>query len=180
VLKLLAAKPDAVFIAASGTSAALPQKGLRERSYAGKIYQTNGVSNTEFLRIGGKDVEDTLFPAGPVLVAEQLPDSSPVKKSGMAYVKASEDKYGKGMRSAFPAYTWDAGNLIVSAIPGALKVAQPGTPEFRSALRDGIEHTKEFAGAHGIFNMSPTDHVGLDQRSIVMVTIKNSTWKLAP
>jgi branched-chain amino acid transport system substrate-binding protein len=180
VLKVLASRPDAVFIAASGTSAALPQKALREHGYTGKIYQTNGVSNTEFLRIGGKDVEGTLFPAGPVIVAEQLPDDSPVKKSAMTYLRAYEAKYGRGMVSAFPAYTWDAGNLIAHAIPGALKVAQPGTMEFRSALRDSIEHTKDFAGAHGVFNMSPTDHVGLDQRSSVMVTIKNGVWRLAP
>ena len=98
VLKLMAAKPDAVLIAGSGTPAALPQKTLKERGYTGKIYQTHGVANDDFLRVGGKDVEGTFLPAGPVLVAEQLPDSHPVKKTALAYVAAYEAAYGKGTR----------------------------------------------------------------------------------
>ena len=73
MLKIVAAKPDAVLIAGSGTPAALPQRTLKERGYAGKYYQTHGVANNDFLRVGGKDVEGTLLPAGPVLVAAQLP-----------------------------------------------------------------------------------------------------------
>jgi branched-chain amino acid transport system substrate-binding protein len=60
----------------------------------------------------------------------------------------------------------------------ALKKAQPGTPEFRSALRDAIEGVKNMAGAHGIFNLSPTDHLGLDQRARVMVKVENGAWVL--
>ena len=37
---------------------------------------------------------------------------------------------------------------------------------------------KSVAGAHGVFNMSPQDHLGLDQRARVMVQIENGTWKL--
>ena len=81
VLKLMAAKPDAVLVAGSGTPAALPQKTLKERGYAGRYYQTHGVANADFLRVGGKDVEGTFLPSGPVLVADQLPASNPVKKS---------------------------------------------------------------------------------------------------
>ena len=67
-----------------------------------------------------------------------------------------------------------------AAIPVALKTAQPGTPAFRSALRDALEAVKEAPGAHGIFNMSAADHVGLDQRARVMVKIENGAWKYAP
>jgi branched-chain amino acid transport system substrate-binding protein len=62
----------------------------------------------------------------------------------------------------------------------ALKKAQPGTPEFRAALRDALENIKEVPGAHGVFNMSPTDHLGLDQRARVMVKIEGGAWKLQP
>ncbi|CAG1018712.1 Leu/Ile/Val-binding protein [Burkholderiaceae bacterium] len=179
-LKLMAARPDAVLIAGSGTPAALPQKTLKERGYAGKIYQTHGVANADFLRVGGKDVEGTWLPAGPVLVADQLPAGHPVKKSAAAYVAAYEAAYGKGTVSTFGAHAWDAGQLMAAAIPGALKKAQPGTPEFRAALRDALEQVKELAGAHGIFNMSPTDHLGLDQRARVMVKIENGAWKFQP
>jgi len=177
-LKLMAAKPDAILIAGSGTPAALPQKTLKERGYAGKIYQTHGVANNDFLRVCGKDCEGTLLPAGPVLVAAQLPNDHPVKKSALAYIEAYEKVHGKGSVSTFGAHAWDTGILLQVAIPVALKTAQPGTKEFRVALRNALEGVKNAAGAHGIFNMSPNDHLGLDQRAAVMVMIKNGTWEL--
>lgn len=178
VLKLYAAKPDAILIAGSGTPAALPQKTLKQRGYAGKVYQTHGVANNDFLRVCGADCEGTFLPAGPVLVADQLPADNPVRKSAQEYVSKYEAAFGKGSVSTFGAHAWDAGTLLVSAVPAALKVAQPGTPEFRAALRDSLEGLKEVAGAHGIFNMSPTDHLGLDQRSRVMVQIKGGHWQM--
>jgi branched-chain amino acid transport system substrate-binding protein len=178
ILKILAANPDAVLIAGSGTPAALPQKTLKERGYKGKIYQTHGVANNDFLRVCGKDCEGTWLPSGPILVAEQLPDANPVKKSSLAYKSAYEKAYGAGSVSTFGGHAWDAGILLANAVPAALKAGQPGTPAFRKGLRDAIENTKEVAGAHGIFNMSPTDHLGFDQRSRVMVQIVDGKWKL--
>jgi branched-chain amino acid transport system substrate-binding protein len=178
VLKIISARPDAVLIAGSGTPAALPQKTLKERNFGGKIYQTHGVANNDFLRVCGKDCEGTFLPAGPVLVADQLPADHPVKKSALAYVTAYEAAHGKGSTSTFGAHAWDTGVLLQAAIPAALKKAQPGTKEFRAALRDALEGVKNAAGAHGIFNMTPTDHLGLDQRAAVMVQITDGTWKL--
>ena len=180
VLKLIAAKPDAVLIAGSGTPAALPQKTLKERGYAGRYYQTHGVANADFLRVGGKDVDGTFLPSGPVLVADQLPAMHPVRKSALAYVAAYEAAHGKGSVSTFGAHAWDAGLLMAAAIPAALKKAQPGTPAFRAALRDALEGVTDMPGAHGIFSMSPTDHLGLDQRARVMVKIDNGAWKYQP
>lgn len=178
VLQLISARPDAILIAGSGTPAALPQKTLKERGYAGAIYQTHGVANNDFLRVCGRDCEGTFLPAGPVLVAEQLPDSNPVKASAMEYIKAYEAAHGKGSVSTFGAHAWDSGVMLKAAVPEALKSAQPGTPEFRAALRDALENMKEVAAAHGIYSMSPTDHLGLDQRARVMVQVVNGTWKL--
>lgn len=178
VLKVLAAKPDAVLVGASGVPAVLPQKTLKDRGYAGKIYQTHGVANADFLRVGGKDVEGAILPAGPVLVADQLPDTNPNKKVGLNYVTLYEAKYGKDSVSTFGAHLWDAGLLMQKAIPVALKKAKPGTAEFRSALRDALEGSRNVIGAHGIFNLSPTDHLGLDARSRVMVQVVDNTWKL--
>ena len=176
VLKLISAQADAILIAASGTPAALPQKTLKERGYTGKIYQTHGVANNDFLRVCGKDCEGTFLPAGPVLVADQLPNDNPVKKSALAYVNAYEKAHGKGSVSTFGAHAWDTGVLLQAAVPAALKKAKPGTKEFRAALRDALEASKEVAGAHGIFNMSPNDHLGLDQRAAVMVQIRDGKW----
>jgi branched-chain amino acid transport system substrate-binding protein len=178
VLKLQAAKPDAILIAGSGTPAALPQITLKERGYTGLVYQTHGVANADFLRVGGKNVEGTFLPAGPVLVASQLPATNPVRKSAQEYVSKYEAAFGKDSVSTFGGHAWDAGQLLIAAIPVALKKAQPGTPEFHAALRDALENVKDVAGAHGIFNMSPTDHLGLDQRARVMVKIEKGTWKV--
>ena len=180
VLKLIAAKPDAVLIGASGTPAALPQKTLKERGYAGRYYQTHGVANGDFLRVGGKDVDGTFLPSGPVLVADQLPTTHPVRKSAQAYVAAYEAAYGKGSVSTFGGHAWDAGLLMAAAVPVALQRAQPGTAAFRAALRDALEGVANMPGAHGIFSMSATDHLGLDQRARVMVKIDNGAWKYQP
>jgi branched-chain amino acid transport system substrate-binding protein len=179
ILKILAAKPDAVLVGGSGTPAALPQKTLKERGYTGRIYQTHGVANADFLRVCGKDCEGTFLPAGPMLVADQLPADNPVKKSATAYVTAYEKANGKGSVSTFGGHAWDAALLLQNAVPVALKAGQPGTKAFRAALRDALEKTTDLPGAHGIFNMSPTDHLGLDQRARVMVKIENGGWKYA-
>ena len=175
-LKLMAAKPDAILIGGSGTPAALPQKALKERGFTGQIYQTHGVANRDFLRVCGKDCEGTWVPVGPMVVAQQLPDSHPVKKSALEYVRAYDAKFGKDSAVAFGGYAWDAIVLLRNAIPVALKKAEPGTKEFRAALRDALEGVKDVPGAHGIFNMSPTDHLGLDQRSAVMSQIKDGNF----
>ena len=179
VLKVMAAAPDAVLIAGSGTPAATPQVGLKEKGYKGAIYQTHGVANNDFLRVGGKDVEGTWLPAGPVLVAAQLPDSNGLKKSALEYITKYESAYGAGSVSTFGAHAWDAGLLLAHAVPVALKKGKPGTKEFRAALRDALEATKELHGAHGVFNMTASDHLGFDQRAAVMVKIENGKWKVA-
>ena len=178
ILKIMSTNPDAILIAGSGTPAALPQKTLKEKGYKGRIYQTHGVANNDFLRVCGKDCEGTLLPAGPVLVAAQLPDSNPVKKTALDYIKKYEGAHGPGSVSTFGAHAWDAGLLLANAVPAALKKGKPGSKEFRAALRDALEGTKELHAAHGVFNMTKTDHLGFDQRSRVMVKSEGGKWVL--
>ncbi|PKO35362.1 MAG: branched-chain amino acid ABC transporter substrate-binding protein [Betaproteobacteria bacterium HGW-Betaproteobacteria-7] len=178
ILKILSARPDAVLIGGAGTPAALPQRSLKEKGFKGLIYQTHGAANNDFLRVCGKDCEGTVLPTGPVLVAAQLPADNPVKKPALDYVTKYEAVHGKGSVNAFGAYAWDAGGLFASAVPSALKKAQPGTREFRTALRTALESTKELAGAHGVVNTSANDHLGLDQRSRVLVVVKDGAWQL--
>lgn len=181
VLKLLASKPDGILIAGSGTPVALPQRELISRGYKGQIYQTHGAANNDVLRVCGKDCEGMILPAGPLLVADQLPDSNPVKKSALVYQAAYDAKYGAGTMNTFGGHMWDAGMLINSAIPVALKTgAKPGTPEFRAALRDALEQVKNLAASQGIFNMSPTDHAGLDERGRVIVKVVDGKWTYQP
>ncbi len=180
VLKMLATKPQAVLVAGAGTPAALPQKTLRERGFKGVIYQTHGAANADFLRVGGKDVEGTILPSGPFLVAEQLPDSNPTKAVSLDYTHRYNEMYGPNTASTFGANAYDAMLLFKAAVPSALAKAKPGTPEFRAALRDGIEGLHGVVLEHGIATMSPTDHNGFDTSARVMVTIQNGAWKLMP
>jgi len=180
VLKLVAAKPDAVLIAGAGTPAALPQKALHERGYAGQYYQTHGIANNDFLRVGGKDVEGTVLPAGPILVASQLPETNPIKGVASDYVRRYEAAQGPGTVATFGGHAFDAALMLEAAIPVALKTAKPGTAEFRSALRDALEGANGLVLTHGISTMSATDHNGFDDRARVMVTIKDGAWKLLP
>lgn len=178
VLKLMSANPDAVLVGASGTPGVLPMRTLRERGYKGQIYQTHGVANADFLRLAGNSDEGVLLPTGPVLVAEQLPDSHPSKPIAFNYVTRYEAKYGIHSRNNFGAHAYDAYLVLDSAVANAAKKAAPGTPEFRSALRDAIEATKELPVTHGVISMSKQDHSGFDERGRVLITIYKDNWKI--
>ena len=180
VLKVMAAKPDAVLVGGAGTPAALPQKTLKERGYKGLYYQTHGAANADFLRIGGKDVEGTFLPVGPVVVAAQLPDSNPVKPVALDYIARYEAAYGAGSATSFGAHAYDAFLMLQAAIPVALQKGKPGTAEFRAALRDALEQLHDLVLTHGVANTTAQDHNGFDTRARVMVTIKDGAWKLLP
>ena len=179
-LKVIAANPDAVYIFAAGTPGALPQIELARRGYKGAVYQTQGVANNDFLRVGGKELDGGYMTVAPALVPEQLPESNPIKKVALDYVQKYEAKYGAGSRSLFGATAWDAMLIAQQAAREALKKAKPGTPEFRVALRDAIEGLRDFVGAEGVYSMSAQDHNGVDARSQVLVKIENGAWKLQP
>lgn len=180
ILKLMAAKPDAILIAGAGTPAALPQRTLVERGYKGRIYQTHGIASTEFLKVGGKDVESTLFPTGPVVVARELPAGHPVRKVAVEFADRYEAKYGPNTVTQFAGDAWGAWQLLDNATARALKTsAKPGTPAFRAALRDALETTRDLTVPNGVLNLNTQDHQGFDQRSRVMGIIKNGRFAYA-
>jgi len=179
-LKVIAAKPDAVLIVGAGSAAAMPQINLRERGWAGPIYQTHGAASPDLIRVGGKHMDGAILPAGPVLVAEQLPDTSPIKAVALDYVMAFEKAHGPNSRTQFGAHGHDALKLLQRIVPVALKKAPPGTPAFRQALRDAIFSSKEVAGTHGVYNFKPGDLYGVDERARVIVKLENGLWKLVP
>lgn len=177
-VQMISAKPDAVYIFSFGTPGATPQMELLKRGYKGIIYQTHGVANADYLRLGGAALNGTLLAVAPVLVAEQLPDENPTKKPGLEYVTKYEGKYGPGTRSLFGSTAWTAYNMLDATIPLAMQKAKPGTAEFRSALRDALEGMKEVVSPEGVFNMNPGNHNGLDARGQVMVKVEDGKWKL--
>jgi branched-chain amino acid transport system substrate-binding protein len=179
-LKVVAAKPDAVLIVGAGSAAAMPQINLRERGWTGAVYQTHGAASPDLVRVGGKSMNGTVMPAGPMLVAEQLPAASPVKPVALTYVTGFEKAHGAHTRTQFGAHAYDALVLLQRALPVALKKAKSGTPEFRRALRDALESEKEIALSHGVVNFSPTDHSGFDGRGVVMLRIADGRFELLP
>jgi len=178
VIKLLTSRPDAVLVVGGGTPAALPHVTLVERGYKGQIYQTHGAPSAAFLKVGGRNVEGGIFVAGPLLAWDQLPESAHTRKTVTTYVKNYESRFGAGTVSSFGGHMWDAWALLESAIPEAMKKAEPGTEAFRVALRDALEATRDVVGVHGVYNMSPTDHFGHDERSRVLLRVENGAFKL--
>jgi branched-chain amino acid transport system substrate-binding protein len=178
-LKLIAAKPDAVLIAAVGGPAVLPQATLYDHGYKGRVYQTHAVATDDFIRLGKEKVEGTVLAAGSMLVIDDIAPGDPIKKVAGAYMASYEKQFG--VRPAtFGANTYDAGLLLRQAIPIALKKAKPGTEDFRVALRDALEQQRDVIGCQGVFNMSATNHNGMDERARVLVIVKDGRFRLLP
>ena len=178
-LKLIAAKPDAVLIAAVGGPAVLPQATLFDQGYKGRVYQTHAVATEDFIKLGKEKVEGTVLAAGPMLVIDEIPDSNPTKKVAQGYIAAYEKQFGS-KPATFGANTWDGGILLERAIPSALKAGQPGTEAFRAALRDALEKERDVVGTQGVFNMSATNHNGMDERARVLVIVRDGKFRLLP
>ena len=178
-LKVISSKPDAVLVAGVGGPGVLPQTTLRDQGYKGTIYQTHGVATDDFIRLGREKVEGTILAAGPMLVIDEVPASNPIRKVALDYINAYEKQFGQ-KPATFGANTWDAGLILERAIPVAAKNAKPGTEAFRVALRDAIEQEREVVGCQGVFNMSPTNHNGMDERARVLVTVKDGKFRLLP
>ncbi len=175
-LKLTSANPDAILVVASGSGAAMPHKGLIERGYKGKIYQTHAAATPDLMRIGGKDVEGGYVSSGPAVVAEQLPDNHPSKKAAVDFVTNYEKAYGAGSRNQFAAHSYDAAIVLQKIVPMALKKAKPGTPEFRAALRDAMETMGRTVFSHGVMNWSATDHWGYTNETAVLLQVKGGKF----
>ena len=180
VLKMMAAKPDAVLLGGAATQGALPPLALAERGYKGPLYGTPALLNTDFIRVGGKSVEGVLVSAGPVIVAEQLPDTHFSKKISMTFREDYQKANGAPPSDGFSAYSFDSWLIFLDAAKRAMAKAKPGTPEFRTALRDAIFTTKDVVGTHAIYNFKPGESYGVDDRSLVLVRLVNGQWKYEP
>jgi branched-chain amino acid transport system substrate-binding protein len=175
-LKLIAANPDAILIGAAGTGAGMPQAELRDRGYKGLIYQTHGAASIDFIRIAGKAAEGVLMAAGPVMNPEGQPDDALTKKPGLALNTAYEAKYGADSRSQFAGHAYDVFEVLKRVVPAALKTAKPGTPEFREAIRQALLSEREIAASQGVYNYTETDRNGVDERSRILLTVKDGKY----
>ena len=178
-LHIVAAAPDAVMTGGSGTPGALPFIALRERGYTKEIYGTPAIINPDFIRVGGAAVEGVIASTGPVVVADQLPDSYPTKKIALEYQAAYQKANNEPARGAFGPYAFDGWLVLLDSAKRALATgAKPGTPEFRAALRDAMVTAKDVVGTHGVYNFKPGESFGVDKRALVLVKLVDGKWKL--
>ncbi len=177
VAKLISVKPDAVLVAGVAAGAALPHSQLTDAGYKGMVFHTHGSATGAFLQIGGKKVEGALVVGPALLVIDEIADSNPVKKVAMDFVGPYEKQFGS-RPPIFGAGVYDAGLMLARAIPEAAKKAKAGTPEFRAALRDALESTKDMTTSQGIVTVTAQDHSGFDQRGTVLITVKDGKFAL--
>jgi branched-chain amino acid transport system substrate-binding protein len=178
VLKIVAARPDAVMTGGSGTPGALPYLALAERGFKGGVYGQHGLINPDFVRVAGASANGSFMPTGPVIVAEQLPSEYPTKKLALDFRNTFQKVNNAPTTDAFSAYSFDG--YMVFADAAARAKGEPGTPAFRQALRDAIFSGKEVAGTHGVYNFKPGNLYGVDERARVIVRLDNGQWKLVP
>jgi branched-chain amino acid transport system substrate-binding protein len=175
--KVRASGAQALVVHAIPPAAPIVTRNFRDLGLTIPLIHNHGVGNKPFLDLSAGAANGVIFPIGKMLVAEELPDTDPQKKTLLDFVTWYEKATGKP-RSTFAGHAWDALQIvfpILSRLPADMPLA-----DARARIRDEIEKTRNFVGTGGIFNMSPEDHVGLDERSMVLVRIEGGTWRYFP
>ncbi|MBI4637714.1 MAG: ABC transporter substrate-binding protein [Candidatus Rokubacteria bacterium] len=163
------ANPQAVVIWSIPPSASVATKNYADLGIRAPLLQSHGVGNKRYIELAGPASNNVVFPAGKLLVAEQLADNDPQKPVLLAYARDFEAKYGP--RNTFGGHAWDAIQLVARAME------KSGTD--RAKVRTAIESTRNFVGITGVFDFSPSEHNGLDRRAVTMIQIVDGQWKLA-
>lgn len=145
-------------------------KNARQIGFKGAIFQSHGFGNIKYVEAAGPAADGVIFPAGRLLVADELPKDNPQRAVLLGYKKDYESRYHEAA-STFGGHAYDAFLLLKRGIEKAGRVNE-------SAVRSAIEHLKGVVGTGGIFNLSPTDHNGLDVNAFVMLTVKNGKFVL--
>lgn len=174
-------RPQAVIVWGIAEDSARMVRALRERGFGGDIYLSHGVGAPAFLELAGEAAEGVRMPMGPLLVAQELAGTHPVRESALAYREAYAAEFGEERLTSFGAHLYDAVGLIEGAV--AYAAEQGGfdpadLPAARAAIRSALEGMGPYHGAGGVFDYSGTDHQGLDERAVVMVEVREGGWRL--
>jgi branched-chain amino acid transport system substrate-binding protein len=167
--KVKAVNPQATVIWSIPPSASIATKNYADLGIKAPMFQSHGVGNKKYIELAGPASNGVLFPAGKLLVAEQLADNDVQKPVLQAYARDFEAKFGP--RNTFGGHAWDAVYIVLGAMEKA------GTD--RAKVRSAIEATRNFVGITGVFNFSPADHNGLDRRAATMIQIVDGQWRIA-
>ena len=145
-------------------------KNMKQLGMNMPLFQSHGFGNPKYVQQAGVAAEGILFPAGRLLVVDELPDSNPQKPVLAAYKKDYESRYKEDV-STFGGHGYDSLMIVVEALKKA------GAPD-RDKVRDAIENLKGVVGTAGVFNYSPTDHTGLDLNAFEMLTVKDGKFTI--
>jgi branched-chain amino acid transport system substrate-binding protein len=167
--RVKAAGPQATVIWSIPPSASLATKNYADLGIPAPLFQSHGVGNKRYIELAGPASNGVQFPAGKLLVAEQLADNDPQKPVLLAYARDFEARYGP--RNTFGGHAWDAIQLVLRAVEKA-------GPD-RAGVRAAIEGTRNFVGITGVFDFSPADHNGLDRRAVTMIQVVDGQWRMA-
>ena len=143
-------------------------KNMRQAGWDVPLFQSHGFGNIKYVEAGGAAAEGIIFPAGRLLIAEDLSDDNPQKALLIKYKNDYEAKYPDDKVSTFGGHAYDALTILVAAIEKA------GLD--KEKVRDAIENLQGVAGTAGVFNFSPEDHNGLDINSFEMLTVKDGKF----
>ncbi len=171
--KITAANPDAIVCWTIGPAGPIVAKNIKQLNIKTPLFQCHGQPGPNYIELAGTASEGNMMPATKLMAWEQLPDSDPQKKVIKEFVHLYNDVYHYNKDypiNTHSGYAWDAIYIVANAMKKA------GTnPE---KLREAIEHTKNYVGISGIYNLTPEDHNGLDTNSMIMVRIQDGKWKL--
>jgi branched-chain amino acid transport system substrate-binding protein len=168
--KIKRAKAQAVVCWGTPPGPAIVAKNMKQLALDIPLVCSHGVANKTFLNIAGDAANGVVFPAGRLLVVDQIPADHPQVPILKEYSQKYQDATGKPA-DTFGGHAWDAIQLVVEALG---KVG----PD-RAAIRDYIEQQQGFVGTGGVFNFSPEDHNGLTKDAFVMVEVAGGEWTLA-
>lgn len=153
-----------------GAATSIVAKNFRQLGVSIPHYQTHGSASKSFIKNADGAAEGVRLPAAALVVVDALPASHPQKKVASAYKAMYESKTGDSI-SSFGGHAYDGLMIAVEAIKRA------GSTDKVKVLAE-IEKTSNFNGVDGIFTLSPTDHLGLDEASFIMVEVSNGDWKM--
>lgn len=159
---------QAVFVFGLGQGPAVATKNFAQLGIKLPHYQSHGVASDEYLKLSGAAAEGVRLPSPALLIAEALPANDPQKAVVTGYVKAYQDRF-KEEPSTFGGYAYDALMLSVDAIKRA------GSTDGEK-VRAALEQTKGYVGVTGVFNLSSSDHMGLDLSAFRMLEVKGGKW----
>ncbi|MCR6477167.1 ABC transporter substrate-binding protein [Variovorax sp. ZS18.2.2] len=167
--KIKSSPAQAILVFGTGQAPAIIARNYQQLAMKQPLYTSHGQASVEFIRIAGKASEGIRMPSPALLIAQALPASDPQKNVSVSYARDYEAQ-AKIDVSTFGGYAHDALLMLVDAIKRA-----GGTD--KAKVRDAIEATRNFVGVSGVYNMSATDHMGLDTSAFRMIEVQGGAFK---